>query len=110
MSGNQFFHYFDVVTSTLFEQLKVFRTAKPDFSAVNRVQLDDAIADDDLFGGEQEHGFLLPVRRSRLVCNWKKKGRSLHIGAAGDESRPRVLRFTLSFYRPLVHLIALPDR
>jgi hypothetical protein len=24
MSGNQFFHYFNVVTSTLFEQLKIF--------------------------------------------------------------------------------------
>ena len=56
MSANQFFHYFDVVTSTLFEQLKVFRTAKPDFPAVNRVQLDDAISDGDLFGREQEHG------------------------------------------------------
>ena len=45
MSANQFFHNFDVVISALFEQLKVARTAKPDFPAVNRVQLDDAIAD-----------------------------------------------------------------
>ena len=56
MSTNQLFRYFDVVSSTLFEQLKVSRTAKPDFPAVNRVQLDDGIADGDLFGGEQEHG------------------------------------------------------
>jgi hypothetical protein len=35
MSANQFFHNFDVVTSTLFVQLKVSRTAKSDFSAVN---------------------------------------------------------------------------
>jgi len=78
--GHHVAHHSFMLASALFEKPEIPRAAKPDFSAVDRVESDDVIADRNLFGGEQKHEWLSLVCTPIVALNQRSFN---HLPSAG---------------------------